>query len=155
MFSYTNSFHVTQSQNSGGLGGGVVQNGLGVLQNVEIFNLFPGQIFLFLGTLRKGRDCSAKETTKKGKSRGEDKRRHRKKRSPLPLRHETCTRSPRTCTQICGQILDEEVERFHGREGKAQPKTCAVIFGGCADIGQKKTPKKNEVCKKAAVVREG
>ena len=53
------------------------------------------------------------------------------------------------------QILDEEVESFHGREGKTQPKTCAVIFGNCADIDQKKTPKVVEICKKAAVFREG
>ena len=52
-------------------------------------------------------------------------------------------------------FLDEEVESFHGREGKTQPKTCAVIFGNCADIGQMKVPRKDEICEKAAVFRKG
>ena len=92
-----------------------------------------------------------KETMKKGKSRGEGKRRHKKKRSPLPPRHATWTRSHRTCTDVhaCGKILDKEFERFRGREGKALPKAHAVIFGNCADIDRKramrKTPRKDEI----------
>ena len=56
------------------------------------------------------------------------------------------------------QIWDEEFERFRGRKEEAKPKTLAANFGNCADIGKKKamrrTPKKDEIFRKAAAFRE-
>jgi len=95
--------------------------------------------------LRKDRDGSAeKGTMKKEKGRGEGTRGLKKKCSPLPPRHETCTCSPRTCTQIiCGKFEDEGFERFRGRTRKTEPKTHAENFGNCAYIGKKKSDAKN------------
>ena len=78
----------------------------------------------------------------------------RKKRSPLPPRHETCTCSPRTCTQIiCGKFEDEGFEIFRGRnfkEGKkfrkTEPKTHAENFGNCAYIGKRKAMRNTRCC---------
>ena len=61
----------------------------------------------FEEAFRKDRGCSAEKGTAK---KGEGEQRHKEKRSPLPPRRETFTRSPRTCTLICGQILEEEGE---------------------------------------------
>ena len=63
----------------------------------------------FEEALRKDRGWSAeKGTTKKGKRKEESEQRHKEKRSPLPPCRVMFTRSPRTCTLLCGQILDEE-----------------------------------------------
>ena len=54
-----------------------------------------------------------------------------------------------------GQILDEEGEVFADGRSNHSQKLCAVIFGFCVDIDQKRVPRKDEICKKAAVFREG
>ena len=64
------------------------------------------------GAPKRPRLLGRKGNNEKGKSTGEGKRRHQKKRSPLPPRHETCTRSPRTCTQIGGKIKTRNSKDF-------------------------------------------
>ena len=54
-----------------------------------------------------------------------------------------------------GQIVDEEGEVFAEGRSNHNQKLCAVIFGNCADIDQKKVPRKDNICKRAAVFREG
>ena len=54
-----------------------------------------------------------------------------------------------------GPILEEEGEVFAEGRSNHNQNLCAVIFGNCADIDQEKVPKKDEICKKAAVIREG
>ena len=52
------------------------------------------------------------------------------------------------------KFLDEEGEVFAEGRSNHNQNLCAVIFGNCADIDQKKVPRKDEICKKAAVFRE-
>ena len=54
-----------------------------------------------------------------------------------------------------GQLLDEKGEVFAEGRSNHNQTFCAVIFGNCADIDQKKVSRKDEICKKAAVFREG
>ena len=68
--------------------------------------------------LRKDRDWSAEK--RKRRKRGETGERTTggtKKDSPLPPRHETYTRSPRTCTPIYGKIMTKNAkDETEGRE---------------------------------------
>ena len=50
---------------------------------------------------------------------------------------------------------DAEGEVFAEGRSNHNQQFCAVIFGNCADIDQKKMPRKDEILKKAAVFREG
>ena len=54
-----------------------------------------------------------------------------------------------------GQLLDEKGEVFAEGRSNHNQTFCAVIFGNCADIGQMKVPRKDEICEKAAVFRKG
>ena len=75
------------------------------------FSFFFFRAHAFEEALRKDRGCSAeKGTTKKG----EGEQRHKEKRSPLPPRRATFTRSPRTCTQFLPNC--RRGKRFRGRE---------------------------------------
>ena len=85
---------------------------------LEIAKLFF-RAHAFEEAFRKDRGCSAEKGTAK---KGEGEQRHKEKRSPLPPRRETVTRSHRTCTQICGQILDEESEIFAEGRGNHDRK---------------------------------
>ena len=46
------------------------------------------------------------------------------------------------------KFLDEEGEVFAEGRSNHNQNLCAVIFGNCADIDQKKVPRKDEICKK-------
>ena len=74
------------------------------------------------GTMKRGQASLSSiekhyQVVKKGKRQGRGQAAAQEKRSPLPPRHETCTRSPRTSTQICGKFETRDSKDFaEGRE---------------------------------------
>ena len=87
-----------------------------------------------------------KGNNEKGRKQGRGRAAAQGKAQPSPAPSRNANLLASHVHETLGQILDEEVESFRGREGKTRPKTCAVVFGNCADIDQKKMPRKEEIC---------